>query len=97
MKNLITRKLDMCALPSYDIPKEIWNAEKAETKLQFDFPVEECRNSADYYVKMYNTLVHFEEAAQTLFVQSFNQDDIEFFYSGTGLMFYFTNEVYYYI
>lgn len=94
MKYLITRKLEMCFLPPYDIPKEIWNAEKYETKLQFDFPVEECRNSADYYVKMYNTLVYFEEAAQTLFVQSFNQDDVDFFYSGNDKIFYFANEVY---
>lgn len=93
MKYLITRKLEMSYLPSYNIPKEIWNAEKYETKLQFDFPVEECRNSADYYVKMYNALVYFEEAAQTLFVQSFNQDDVVFFYAGDQ-MFYFENEVY---
>ncbi|XP_055301212.1 putative helicase mov-10-B.1 [Sitodiplosis mosellana] len=85
-------KLEMCTLPSYDIPKEIWNSAETGKQLRFGFPIEKCRSSADYYVKTYETMVYLEEAAQTLFVQSFNQDDVDFSYTGENQIFYFMKE-----
>lgn len=84
----------MCALPTYEVPKEIWDTEKSKTRSWCNFPTEMYRQkSAAYYVNMYKRMVYSEEATQTLFVQSFNQDDVEFFYTGENTMFYFLNEV----
>lgn len=38
-------------------------------------------------------MIQLEEAAQTLFLRTFDQTDVRIFYAGTGRLFFFLNEV----
>lgn len=38
-------------------------------------------------------MVHLEEAAQTMFMKTFDQTEVRIFYSGLGRIFFFLNEV----
>lgn len=83
----------MQQIPSYVVPPEIWKAEEEKQPLTFDFSTDLSRKKQKDYLKSYKTMIHLEEAAQTLFLKTFNQTDVRIFYSGTGRIFFFLNEV----
>lgn len=88
-------QLELLTLPTYSIPKEIWDAAKSGQRLRFDFPIEKFayRNTLQNYLDVSNAMIHLEEATQTQFVESFDQKDVDFFHTGDNRICYFMNEV----
>lgn len=83
----------MIELQSYTVPSEIWHSLESNRRINLDFPFHEIRSSVKNYHKAYNMMVHFEEAAQTKFVQSFNIDDVDIFWTQNKDIFYILNDV----
>lgn len=83
----------MATIPTYVVPPNVWKAEEDKTPLSVDFTIESSRTKQWDYYKSFKTMIHLEEAAQTLFLKTFNQTEVRIFYSGAGRTFYFLNEV----
>lgn len=83
----------MATIPAYCVPPEIWKSEETKEPLALNFSVELSRKKVQHYHKAYNTMIHLEEAAQTIFMKTFDQTEVRIFYSGTGRIFFFLNEV----
>lgn len=83
----------MANIPSYHVPPEVWKSEETKEPLPVNFTIESYRKNQQQYLKAYKTMVHLEEAAQTLFMKTFDQSDVRIFYSGLGRIFFFLNEV----
>lgn len=86
-------ELCMVELQSYAVPSEIWKSLESNHRIDLDFPFHEIRSSVKNYHKAYNMMVHFEEAAQTKFVQSFDIDDVDIFGTQKEKIFYILNDV----
>lgn len=83
----------MRPIPTYAVPPEIWKSEEEKEPLALNFSAELCRKKQSDYIKSFKTMIHLEEAAQTLFLRTFNQTNVRIFYSGSGRLFFFLNEV----
>lgn len=87
------RMLEMRRILPYDVPSEVWKSEEEKEPLKLDFSIETCRNRQSDYIKSFKTMIYLEEAAQTLFLRTFNQTNVRIFYTGSGRLFFFLNEV----
>lgn len=83
----------MRQMPSYSVPSTIWKSEEEKEPLAMDFSIEMSRKNQSDYVKSFKTMIHLEEAAQTLFLKTFNQTSVRIFYTGSNRLFFFLNEV----
>lgn len=86
-------ELYMVDLQSYAVPSEIWQSLESNHRINLDFPFHEIRSNVKNYHQAYNMMVHFEEAAQTKFVQSFDIDDVDIFGTQDENIFYILNDV----
>lgn len=82
----------MRTIPTYVVPPQIFKSEEEKEPLALDFSTEMCRKKQSDYIKSFKTMIHLEEAAQTLFLRTFNQTNVRIFYYGHRI-FYFLNEV----
>lgn len=83
----------MAPIPSYVVPPAVWSAEEEKAALPMDFSIESSRKKHWDYHKSFKTMIHLEEAAQTLFLKTFDQSEVRIFYTGAGRIFFFLNEV----
>lgn len=83
----------MLSIPTYNVPPEVWKSEETKEPLTLNFSTELNRKNQQHYFNSYKTMIHLEEAAQTLFMKTFDQTNLRLFYSGTGRIFFFLNEV----
>lgn len=83
----------MATIPAFVVPPAVWTAEEEKTALSMDFSIESSRKKQWDYYKSFKTMIHLEEAAQTLFLKTFNQSEVRIFYTGAGRIFFFLNEV----
>lgn len=83
----------MKPMPTYQVPLEVWKAEETKEPMPLNFPIETYRINQTDYFKACKTMIHLEEAAQTLFLKTFNQTSVRIFYSGSERIFFFLNEV----
>lgn len=83
----------MLSIPAYNVPPEVWKSEETKEPLTLNFSIELNRKNQQHYFNSYKTMIHLEEAAQTLFMKTFDQTNLRIFYSGTGRIFFFLNEV----
>lgn len=83
----------MQQIPAYLVPPQVWKSEEEKEPLALDFSIEMSRKKQFDYVKSFKTMIHLEEAAQTLFLKTFNQTNVRIFYTGSGRLFFFLNEV----
>lgn len=83
----------MAVIPTYSVPPEIWKAEESKEPVPVNFTCDSYRKNQHQYLKAYKTMVHLEEAAQTMFMKTFDQTEVRIFYSGLGRIFFFLNEV----
>lgn len=90
---MTAERLDMVSIPTYQVPVEVWKAEESKEPLSLNFKAELCRKKHQHYHKGFKTMIHLEEAAQTLFMQTFDQTEVRIIYAGTGRIFFFLNEV----
>lgn len=90
---MTAERLDMVSILTYQVPVEVWKAEESKEPLSLNFKAELCRKKHQHYHKGFKTMIHLEEAAQTLFMQTFDQTEVRIFYAGTGRIFFFLNEV----
>lgn len=89
------RKLDMRQVPTYPVPPAVWKSEEEKEPLVMDFAIETSRKNQSDYVHSFKTMIHLEEAAQTIFLKTFNQTNVRIFYSGSNRVFFFLNEVHF--
>lgn len=83
----------MATIPIYQVPIDVWKSEETKLPLTLNFSTELYRKKQKDYYKAYKTMIHLEEAAQTLFMRTFDQTGVRIFYGGTGRIFFFLNEV----
>lgn len=83
----------MRQIPTYAVPQAVWTSEEEKEPLELDFSIELSRKQQHDYIKSFKTMIHLEEAAQTLFLRTFNQTNVRIFYTGSGRLFFFLNEV----
>lgn len=83
----------MRQIPTYIVPPEVWKSEEEHEPLALDFSIGMSRKKQYDYLKSFKTMIHLEEAAQTIFLKTFNQTKVRIFYTGTGRLFFFLNEV----
>lgn len=83
----------MGTIPIYQVPADVWKSEENKEPLALHFSTEMCRKKQNDYYKGYKTMIHLEEAAQTLFMRTFDQTSVRIFSAGTGRIFFFLNEV----
>lgn len=83
----------MLNIPTYQVPPDVWKAEENKEPLSLTFSTELYRKEQQHYYNGYKTMIHLEEAAQTLFMKTFDQTKVRIFYAGTGRIFFFLNEV----
>lgn len=77
---------------TYEIPQEVIAAEQSQI-LTNELRVENFRESKSKYCAAYNTMVYLEEIAQKVFIEAFNQTNVNIFYEGNGPIFYILNDV----
>lgn len=87
------RILDLRQMPAYPVPEAIRKSEEEKEPLALDFSVEMSRKNQSDYVKSFKTMIHLEEAAQTLFLKTFNQTNVRVYYTGSNRLFFILNEV----
>lgn len=85
--------LEMSSIPTYSVPPEVWKSEETKEPLPLNFVTNLYRKTQNHYLKAYKTMVHLEEAAQTLFMKTFDQTSVRIFYTGLGRLFFILNEV----
>lgn len=83
----------MLNIPLYQVPPNVWKAEETREPLTVSFSTELLRKNQQDYHNGYKTMIHLEEAAQTLFMKTFDQTNVRIFYAGTGRIFFILNEV----
>lgn len=83
----------MRTIPSYNVPLEVWESEEKKEPLKLNFNPDSWRKKKKDYHKAFRTMIQLEEAAQTLFMRTFDQTDVRIFYTGIGRLFFFLNEV----
>lgn len=83
----------MYNIPTYQVPPDVWKAEETEESLSLSFSTELYRKNQQHYYNGYKTMIHLEEAAQTLFMKTFDQTEVRIYYAGNGRIFFFMNEV----
>lgn len=88
----ICSRLDMVTIPSYQVPIEVWKSEEDKEPLTLNFSTDLYRKKQKDYYKAYKTMIHLEEAAQTMFMRTFDQTSVRIYWSGTGRIFFFLNE-----
>lgn len=91
----ICSRLDMQSIPNYPVPPDVWKSAESKEPLPLDFSTELYRKKQQHYHKGYRTMIHLEEAAQTIFMRTFDQTEVRIQYAGTGRIFSFLNEVKY--
>lgn len=83
----------MRQIPTYVVPNAVWKSEEDKEPLALDFSIELSRKKQIDYIKSFKTMIHLEEAAQTIFLRTFDQTNVRIFYTGSGRLFFFLNEV----